>query len=78
MPNDMLHLTRADADVGDVRVLDALEIVELTPAERAQAGDGWGERRYRIRFIPIPAFCAVELLCDVITVVDAVVVARGT
>ena len=59
-------------------VLDALEIEELSATERAQAGDERRTRRYRVRFVPVPAFCSVELFCDVIAVVDAVAVARAT
>jgi hypothetical protein len=59
-------------------VLDALEIEELSGTEGQQAGDERRTRRYRVRFVPIPAFCAVELLCDVIAVVDAAPVARAT
>ena len=58
-------------------VLNALEIAELAAKEREIEGAGWGERRYRVRLIPIPAFCAVEFLCDSLTVLSATPVARA-
>jgi hypothetical protein len=68
----MLHFGNVlDASVVGFRyqnVLEALEVTELNPEER-QTAEPWGERRYRVRFIPIPAFCEVEFLCDSMSVV---------
>jgi hypothetical protein len=59
-------------------VLDALQISELAPMERAGAGEGWGERRYRVVLIPIPAFAAMDFLCDSVAVLSVSPVARAT
>ena len=59
-------------------VLDAFQITELGPTEHTTAGEGWGERRYRVALIPIPAFCEMEFLCDSIAVLSATPVARAT
>lgn len=43
-------------------VLGVFEVSELAPGERESAGEGWGERQYRVRLLPIPAFCEMEFL----------------
>jgi hypothetical protein len=57
-------------------VLGVFEVSELAPGERESAGEGWGERQYRVRLLPIPAFCEMKFLCDSLTVVSAVPVQR--
>jgi hypothetical protein len=57
-------------------VLDAVEITEPGPEDRP-AAQPWGERRYRVRCIPIPGFCEVEFLCDSMSVVSVVPVVRA-
>jgi hypothetical protein len=57
-------------------VLDAFEASALSPEDR-RACEPWGERRYRVRFLPIGGFCEVELLCDSLAVLTATAVVQA-
>jgi Immunity protein 50 len=63
-------------DFGPQNVLDDLVVRPTQPGDRERLKGFWGDRRYHVRFEPIPGFCDIELYCDRMTVLEAVPVQR--
>jgi immunity protein 50 of polymorphic toxin system len=64
-------------DFGPQNVLNDLTVRLTEPRDHERLKGFWGDRRYYVRFEPIAGFCEIELYCDRLEVVSAVVVERS-